>query len=519
MSKQIYLSDSKEKLVEGVNLLADAVKSTLGPSGKTVIIANGQDEPFTTKDGVTVAMEMEHIDPIINAAIQLVKKVASKMDMDSGDGTTTATVLCRELIVLGMKARENDFFDDHEFKNMMHKELEYIISKILENAVEIPLEEIHKVAFTSANQDEEIASLFQQAFNNAGADGYINIMESPRGKSYVDIINGFVLELGYADRKFANNINGFFQAEKCKVVLYDNEFTDKNEILKLIDRSSRKNPLPIVIFAKDFSTDVNRIVDFNNSDRIGDKICLIKNYHRNDEYTALMNDLAHYTGAEIIQHFDEFDSEFGEACNVIVKPGYTILGAVEGTRLELLNDYLALLEMAAKEEKSPAYATQYRKRIDKMKNGITTYYVGGSSDVEIKEKRHRVEDAYKACKAALKDKVIVGGGQSLVLLSKRDQDIEYYESIFYESIKKPFQEILKNSLHSERDIEHIANEIIFERGYNAKTREFENLYESGIVDPTSVVINGLKNAVSIALTILSTECVIVATPNNYNNSI
>lgn len=515
MSKKVYLKDSREKLLEGINLYADAVKSTLGPSGKFVIINNGNGEdPFPTKDGVTVGNSMDSPDPVIDTAIQLIKKVASKTDFDNGDGTTTASVLCRELIVLGMKLQETDGFDEHKFRETIYRELDIIIQKLNEVAVTIPLCDIGKVALTSANNDIEIANLFQEAFDNTKEDGYINIVESVTGKSYVNIVKGYVVDLGYMDRRFANNeITGLFEAPKCRILIYDNEFTDKQEMLKLISRAPKDNPLPVLIFAKDYSKEVVSIVDFNNMDRIGNKICLIKNQLRNDEYSSLLLDLSNYTGAEPIKHFDEFDAEFGEATNVVVKQGYTIFGELEGTRKELMDNYLYLLKSAAKEESSPSYAEQILKRVNRIENGITTFYVGGDSDIERIEKKHRVDDAYKACQIALKGKVLMGGGQALVLLSKDLNDCDDYEMIFSRTIRKPFYEILLNSFHSESRCQHIRENLSFEKGYNAKTRQFENLYETGIIDPLDVVINGLKNAVSIAMTILSTECLIVETQN------
>lgn len=515
MSKKVYLNDSREKLREGINLFTNAVKSTLGPSGKFVIINNGNGEdPFPTKDGVTVGNSIDSDDPVINTAIQLIKKVASKTDFDNGDGTTTASVLCRELIVLGMQLQEIDGFDQHKFRETIYRELDLIIKKLNEVAVIIPLDEIGKVALTSANNDFEIANLFQEAFNNTKEDGYINIVESVTGKSYINIVKGYVVDLGYMDRRFGNNeITGLFEAPKCRVIIYDNEFTDKQEMLKLISRSPKENPLPVLIFAKDYSKEVVGIVDFNNMDRIGNKICLIKNQLRNDEYSNLIHDLSNYTGAEPIKHFDEFDAEFGEATNVVVKQGYTIFGELEGTRKELMDNYLFLLKTAAKEESSPEYADQILKRVNRIENGITTFYVGGDSDIERIEKKHRVDDAYKACQIALKGKVVMGGGQALVLLSKDLNDCDDYEQIFSRTIRKPFYEILLNSLHSESRCQVIRENLSFGNGYNAKTRKFENLYESGIVDPVDVVINGLKNAVSIAMTILSTECLIVETQN------
>lgn len=521
MSKKVYLKDSRAKLLEGINLYADAVKSTLGPSGKFVIINNGNgEEPFSTKDGVTVGNSMDSPDHVINTAIQLIKKVATKTDFDNGDGTTTASVLCRELIVLGMKFQENKNFEQHRFRETIYRELNIIIKKLQDAAINIPLSEIGKVALTSANNDIEIAELFQEAFNNTKEDGYINIVESVTGKSYVDIVKGYVIDLGYMDRRFGNDeITGLFKAPKCRIVIYDNEFTDKQEMLKLIERAPKADPLPVLIFAKDYSKEVVGIVDFNNLDRIGNRICLIKNQLRGSEYSDLINDLSNYTGAEPIKHFDEFDSEFGEAKNVVVKQGYTIFGELEGTRKELMDNYLFLLKAAAKEESSPEYADQILKRVNRIENGITTFYVGGDSDIERIEKKHRVDDAYKACQIALKGKVIMGGGQALALLSKKYSECDDYEKMFVEMIHKPFYEILANSLHTESESVIIREQLSFQNGYNAKTRQFENLYESGIVDPVDVVINSLKNAVSIAMTILSTECLIVETHNIYTNGI
>jgi chaperonin GroEL len=520
MSKKIYLKDSQDKILEGINLLADAVNSTLGPSGKTVIIANAGEEPFATKDGVTVASQISHPDPVLNAGIQMVKKVSTKMDLDSGDGTTTAMVLCRELIKLGMELKSFKLdFDDHEFKKNILKEMEYVLEKVRSYSHKINLKDIYHVAFTSANNDEEIARLFQEAFNNAKESGYINIVETTTGKSYVDIIKGYVVELGYMDRVFANNpINNFFEAPKAKIVLYDNEFTSKQEIVKLIERTNRAiEQLPIVIIAKDFSKDVQSVVQFNNMDRLGNKICLIKNPLRNDEYFNLMNDVSNYTGAEIIKHFDEFESEFGVGNNVVVKQGYTIFGEPSSTQNDLLENYLSLLLLAAKEEKSNFHSEGMIKRVDRMRNGVTTFYVGGNSDVEITEKKHRIEDAYRSCKAALKSNVVVGGGQVFAIITKnelqndisRDEKLNDYQKTFYRTICRPFYEIMTNSLHLESNIGQISDQITLENGYNAKTRKFENLLKSGVVDPVSVIENSLKNAVSIALTVLSTECLIV----------
>jgi len=515
MSKQIYLSDSQTKIMEGINLLADAVQSTLGPSGKTVIIAEEGDEPFATKDGVTVANCMNSRDPVINVGMQLIKKVASKMDFDSGDGTTTVTVLCRALIKHGLELKAKKGFDEHAFKETIYTCLGRTIYELKKHSREVLLADIGKVALTSTNNDKFLANLFQEAFNNSGTEGYINIVESVTGKSYVDIIKGYVVELGYMERAYANNpLTGFFEAPKCSVLVYDNEFTSKKEIMALIRvNNGYTNPLPILIIAKDYSKEVQGIVEFNNMDRTGNKICLIKNPLRNDEYNTMLQDIAQYTNAEVASSYSEYDTELGIAYDLVVKQGYTVMGEIPETERKVLDTYLSLLEQASEQEKSGHYSAMMLKRVARMRHGVTTFYVGGDSDIELKEKKHRVEDAYKSCKAALKDNVIMGGGQSLVLITLNYNPKEEYEMAFYKAMFEPFNIILKNSLHKDDDRVNVSKQIKWGYGYNAKTREYEDLHESGIIDPVSVQINALTNAVSIALTVLSTECLIVETPN------
>jgi chaperonin GroEL len=499
--------------MQGFNLYADAVQSTLGPSGKSVIIHNLGEEPTITKDGVTVGECLDSDDPVINTAIQLIKKVASKMDSDSGDGTTTASVLCRMIIKLGLELKKEPGFNEHNFKMEMEKCLEYIIDQLKKHSIKIPIEKIGMIAATSANNDNEIGNLFQHAFNNAGESGYINIVESVTGKSYVDIIKGYVLDLGYSERRFSNNLEtGFFEAKEAYIVIIDNEITDKREMLKIVKAyKDIAKKLPTVIIAKDFSKDVVNIIDYNNMDIAGTRFCLIKNHLRNDEYLSILNDVSNFTGAQITKEFDEFDLPHGIGNNLIVKQGYTVFGDAVGTQKELLDDYLYVLKIAAENEKSAYHADLFKKRISKMQNGVTTFYVGADSEVALKEKKHRVEDAYNACKLALRSHVIIGGGQSLLLISI-SAERNLHNSVLLKSITEPFRQILINSHHEEEAIEDIYKKTSWKLGYNAKTRNFENLFESGIIDPLEVTLNGLKNSFSLAMTILNTECLIVDEP-------
>lgn len=522
MSRKIYLKDSRAKLLEGINLITDAVQSTLGPSGKTVIIANGEEEPFATKDGVTVAENVDSPDPVINASIQLFRKVATKMNTESGDGTTTVSVICRALIQLGLKLQEQNDFDEHRFKETIAKCLSRTIREVEEMSKEVTMDDVYKIAFTSSNNDEEIAGLFQKAFESSGVDGHINILESVNGKCYVDIISGYVLDMGYSERKYANNpITGYFEAKECYILLFDGEITGKRDIVKIIEYYDKKaKRLPLIIVAKEYSKEVNRVIDFNNIQRSGFDICLIKNQLRNQEYVDFLNDLSEYTGADITSEFSEFDYESGIGYGVVVKEGHTIFGKPSNSRQELLDKYVEqLIEQSIREE-SAGYSEQIKKRITKMTKGIITLYVGGDSDIEIKEKRHRVDDAYHACKASLESNCVIGGGQALSIIARTYLEHEFtddYEKVFYNAIFQPAKQILINSHHTEGEILITLDNISKHNGYNAKTRRYVDLHEEGVIDPLKVVINSLKFATSIAMTILSTECLIVEVPHNNNN--
>lgn len=516
MSKKILLKDSSRKeMLEAINLLVDAVCSTLGPSGKTVIIHNAGEEPIITKDGVTVAESINLSDPVKNAAIQLVRTVASKMDMESGDGTTTVSVICRELIKLIFELQEQkQDYSAHQMNLEIQQELLLAIKFINRRKRKIKISDIQKIASTSANNDNQIGDLFLKAFTHTKGEGHINIVESRNGSSYVDIIEGFVVDMGYINSSFANNkLTKFFEAEKSYVLLYDNDLVEKDMMVKILTFFRNKAlRLPLLIIAKDFSKDTISVAEFNNMDRAGQKICLIKNQLRNDEYRALMEDIEGYTGAQICKKFDEFSYEPGIVENLVVKQGYTIFNGVSPTQKEIFENYISDLGIAARQETSSARQKFINDRITKMKKGITTIYIGADSDIELREKMDRVKDAYNACRGAYESGIIIGGGQSLVLFAKEQmekRELTDYQTIFYNAIQKPFEQILINSNHNESEIEVRKKNLKMDFGYNAKIRKSENLYKSGIVDPAKIVANGIIFAVSIAMTVASTECLIV----------
>ena len=510
MSKLVYLKDNLEGISKGVKLLSDSVGSTLGPSGKTVIIHRIGEDPFITKDGVTVAKEVDSDDDIERLGIMLARKASTKMDEEEGDGTTSTTVILNGLFEEFNAAKfEMKNFDMYAFHNRMHALVDTFCDE-LEKSSRVPtINDLRNIALTSSNNDVVIAELFLQAFNNVGKEGYINFVDSTNGKSYLDIINGFVLEMGYADRKYANNpFTNFFEAKEASVLLYDAEFTDRKQMINFL-HNEKKTGLPILIIAKNYSTDVVEVVDFNNSNALNPRVCLVKNIYRNDEYDGLMSDIEHYTEAERTKEYSDFDTVLGYVNDLVVKQGYMIFGEASESVKQPLEDYLELLALSAKEESSAFLKEQILKRVSRIKNGVTTLYIGGDSEIEIKERRHRVEDAFKACKSAIKNKVVVGGGNTLMAITKLLVLNSPTEMIFSRAILKPYLLILKNSMHLEAEINKISFEINFKICYNARERKYEHTEETSVLDPLNVVVNSIKNAVSIFLTVISTECVII----------
>lgn len=451
MSKAVYLKDSFDFIADGVELLAKGVGSTLGPSGKTVIIHRIGEDPFITKDGVTAANEFDSDHPLIRLGIMLARKVSSKMDTDDGDGTTSTTVVLNALI---QNYREHigaeTLPEMYEFQQQIHFLANFLYTELDKRAKVPTIDDLKRIALTSTNHDEILAELFHKAYAKVGFDGYINLANSNNGESKVDIIDGFVLEMGYADRKYANNpVTNFFEAKTARILLYDAEFTDRKQMVDFLSQYLPKG-VPVVVIAKNFSSEVVELVDYNNSTAKGTVVCLVKNIYRNDEYDGLVSDIEHYTGAVRTKSFEKFETELGICHDLVIKQGYTIMGKCDETLESSLEDYLHLLTLSAEEEASLFLKEQILKRVSRIKNGVTTVYIGGDSEIEIKERRHRADDAFKACNSAIRNKVIVGGGNTIVNIAKEFKKITEttVSELFFDSVLAPFFLILENSLHS-----------------------------------------------------------------------
>lgn len=502
---------------KGVNDLCAAVASTLGPTGKTVIIKNSNyEDEHITKDGVTVANSMDSDDPLQNLGMQIAKKVSSKTDIDNGDGTTGATVMMNAMINQGF---QDEYADVVKYKAGMEQAVQDILAKIDENAIQITYEDkskIIEVATISSNNDAELGKQIAEAVILAGEYGHVNVIESIALASRIERIEGFVIDLGFADQQFAlNKETGYFEADKAKLLLMKDKLIDKSEWLKIVrDRDQFYNGVPLIIIAQDYSQDILRMAAHVNSITGASKVCLLRNNLRENEFESIYEDLAAYSGAQIVRSYEYHDT-FGNVNDVIVKPGYTVFGESDYT----MTDYLEALKKRIDNEKSPAIRTSIASRIGRFENGVTSFFVGGNSEVEMKERRDRVNDSVNSSKAAITEGIIIGGGQLLLKIAdllllpyNKQKDFDKGYNNVVKSMLSVTEQIIDNCGFVDDKEEYVSrivssNDLAY--GFDFKNREWGNLFELGVVDPARTIKNSIRNAASVASTILTTECVII----------
>lgn len=523
MSKQIYLNnEGKAGLLEGINRLADAVASTLGPSGKTVIIKNGNEDEIITKDGVTVAKSVDAEDPLENCGIQMVKKTATKMDTDNGDGTTSATILCREMIRRGMD-QQNTKPDMISYVKGMNHYAKGLFDFIEKNTVKIKENDstaLKQVATISSNNDSELGALIAEATIRSGAYGHVNIREGKRDHDYIDVLDGFLFDLGIADNAFANNQEtGFFESAKCAFILKTEKFTDAKEWYRItndVQKYLLDNP-DVILIAQDYSTEIINLAKYWNR-QSSKKICLVRNGLKENEFNSIYEDIAAFTGATIVTDYDSHNV-MGRANNIVCKPGITIIGDTNVN----FDEHVSFLKKKTDNETLEFNKTFLKRRISRFENGVVTFFIALNSDIEVKEKKDRVVDAYSACKAAIEEGIVIGGGHLLYKYAAKKEYETGSDSYslginnMHYSIKSIFNQIIQNCGE-----ENINKQWIQDSkkpgnfGIDFKKMKYVNLLKSGIIDPKKIVVNAVKNALSVASTILNTECVIIEKTNHEN---
>ncbi len=526
MSKIIETgSDSRVKLLSGVEQLANAVVTTLGPNGRNVVIAQqGGMLPQSTKDGVTVAKTVSLKDPVENLGAQMVKQAAVQTGDSAGDGTTTSTLLAKELIAEGM----NHLSQKHNavaIKRGMDKTAKSIVNHLKEMSVDISSEDqIKQVATISANNDIEVGNLIAAAMDKVGREGVVTVEESKTHETTLETVEGMQFDRGYKSPYFVTD-NSTMQAQLDDpyILLYDGRISAVKELLPILEAVSQQNK-SLVIISEDIDGEALAAMIVNKMRGIL-KCCAVKAPDFGERRTHILEDIATLTGGTLISkqkghRLDKitFD-QLGTARGVTIEKEKTTIVDGNGTEEEIasrLNEIKDQIERA-----SSNYATeQLQQRLAKMAGGVAVINVGGFTETEMKERKDRVDDALHATRAALDEGIVAGGG--VALLEARDKlrtanqlvcegDETIGAEILLNAIEKPFIQILKNAGIDKYHAILAAVEHDF-KGYNIKTEQYVDMIEEGIIDPTKVTRTALENAVSVAGTMLITECTIVDDP-------
>jgi chaperonin GroEL len=527
MSKQISFSkDAREKLLSGVNQLADAVVCTLGPSGRNVFIQQQGGNPTSTKDGVTVAKEVELEDPIENTGAQAVKQVAIESARLAGDGTTTATLLAREIYSQGLSELQNA--NAVEVKRGIDIATKAVIQYLRENySKEVTEEEqIKQVATISGNNDPEVGNLIATAMDKVGRDGLVTIEESKTGETYLETVEGMQFNRGYKSPYFVTDNNTMTSVLNNPLILItDKRIQAIKELLPLLESVSQQNK-DLLIIADDIDGEALSTLVVNKMRGIL-RVVAVKAPEFGDKKKAMLEDIAALTGGTVVSEekgmkLDKFNLEwFGKSRKVTVGKDDTTIVDGKGSE-EAITKRIEELKEQIDNTVSPYEKEILQDRLAKLIGGVAMIHVGGHTEVEMKEKKDRVDDALHATKAALQEGILPGGGIALLNAAFHLQDIqegtltshpdqEKGINIVIRAITKPFKQILLNAGETAEIIEERVNYIFDNHewiGFNPRTGEYVNMLEEGIIDPTKVTRLALENAASVAGTMLITECVI-----------
>jgi len=511
-------SDGRKKIVKGINILADAVKSTLGAKGKNVIIEREFGYPHITKDGVTVAKSIKLSDPVENMGASLIKEVASKTVDVSGDGTTTATVLAQAIINAGIKAIELGA-NAMDLKRGIEKATKEVVKNI--NKISKPIDNndlLKQIASISANNDSFIGELIAEAMEKVGRDGLITVEESQGHETTVNLVEGMRIERGYLSPYFVTNSEKM-QAELNNpyILIYDKKISAIKDILHILEKVSQTGR-PLLIISEDLDGEALATMVVNKLRGLL-SVCAIKLPEFGGNRFFVMDDIATLINATCISEEKGFRLDnttidmLGSADKItITKDSCTIVGG-HGIK-EDIESRCNQIKNQMEEAESNYEKENLKSRLAKLKNGVAVLSIGGFTETEIKEKKDRIDDALCATKAAVEEGFVAGGGVTYLHALKdidiicENEDESIGVSILKKSLESPFKQILYNA-----DVEPniYINEIMksdYGIGYNVKTNEIENFFESGIVDPTKVVRTALENSSSIAAIFLTTESII-----------
>ena len=527
MAKDIKFNiEARDLLKNGVDQLANAVKVTLGPKGRNVVIEKKFGAPQITKDGVTVAKEIELEDKFENTGAQLVKSVASKTGDDAGDGTTTATILTQAIVTEGLKnvtAGANPM----DLKRGIDKAVKAVVDFIKENAEKVDdnYDKIEQVATVSANNDPEIGKLLAEAFRKVSKDGVITIEESKSRDTHIGVVEGMQFDRGY--------LSGYFMTDADKmecvmdhprILIYDKKISNLKDLMPVLQPAA-ENGMPLLIIAEDVDSEALTTLVVNRL-RAGLKVCAVKAPGFGDRRKAMLEDIAVLTGGLVISEEKGLKLEqatldmLGTCEKVVVSKDNTTIVNGAGQK-DAIADRVAQIKNEIEKTTSSYDKEKLQERLAKLAGGVAVLYVGANSEVEMKEKKDRVDDALCATRAAIEEGVVAGGGTTYIraidavkALKGENADEETGIKIVERAIEEPLRQIVINAGGEGAVVVQKVREGKGDFGYNARTDVYEDLREAGVIDPAKVARVALENAASIAGMFLTTECLIVDKPED-----
>ena len=520
-----YGDEARKNLAAGIEQLANAVVTTLGPNGRNVVIQSEHGVPQSTKDGVTVAKAIELEDPVQNMGAQMLKQAAIKTAEQAGDGTTTSTLLAREIVNAASRYSDKGH-NIVDIKRGLDKCTKAHVETLRKMSQDISSEDqLRQVATISANNDEEVGELIATAINKVGRDGIVTIEESRTGETYLETVEGLQFDRGYKSPYFVTNNDDMSSTlRNPSILFYNGRLTQIKELLPLLENMSSQSK-PLLIVAEDIDGEALATLIVNKMRGILN-VCAVKAPDFGDRRTLLMNDMATLTGGQVVDKdkgmkLDKFDLNWLGECRTvtITKESTTIVDGAGNS--DTIKELCSSLQNQIENSTSPFETEKLQERLAKLVGGVAVIHVGGNTETEMKEKKDRVDDALQATKAAIEEGIIPGGGLALLhsayatTCELKNYDEELGCKIMQSVLQKPFEQILINAGLRD-DVHSIKHSILDQEdkntGYNIKTGEYIDFFEAGIIDPTKVTRCALENAVSIAGTILLTECTLVEKP-------
>ena len=521
MAKDIKFNiEARDEMKKGVDALADAVKVTLGPKGRNVIIEKKFGAPQITKDGVTVAKEVELDNPFQNAGAQLVKSVASKTGDDAGDGTTTATVLAQSIVREGLKnvaAGANPM----DLKRGIDKAVSTVVNEIKKMAEQVgdDYQKIEQVATVSANNDAEIGKLLADAMQKVSKDGVITIEEAKGRDTTIGVVEGMQFDRGYLSPYFVTNTEKMERAmENPYILIYDKKISNLKDFLPILEPAVQSGR-PLLVIAEDVDSEALTTLVVNRL-RGQLKICAVKAPGFGDRRKAMLQDIATLTGGLVISEDTGLKLEqatidmLGSAEKVTISKDNTTIVSGKGQK-ELIQDRINQIKNEIANSTSSYDKEKLQERLAKLAGGVAVLYVGAPTETEMKEKKDRVDDALCATRAAIEEGIIPGGGVAYIRAQKAleevkgaNQDEQTGIKIIYRAIEEPLRQIVNNAGEEASVVVNNVRAGKDDYGYNAREDKYENMKASGIIDPVKVTRVALENAASIAGMFLTTECVI-----------